>query len=231
MRIFGVCTWMVGFRRFRIPGTSLIPVSIAPLILVLPPFLMALNPSSRHRTSHLQWHLQCCKFPCVFAPPPQKKKRQSSSNAWCAKIWASSRACHKMHEEQVVKSEHSLGQRNLANKNVNNHDQETAFRISSKKKNAFSSSLYHVYIHFWNTSELRIYRKLRVSLEASLFFYTSAHSNPTIMEAKKCSYGKGHRRLGRTLSSLPWLLEEVSKSIGRPHFDQEPTSKDLLNDH
>ena len=140
--IFGVCTWMVGFRRFRIPGTSLIPVSVAP-------FLMALNPSSRHRTSHLQWHLQCCKFPCFRPPPPKKKKRQSSSNAWCAKIWASSRACHKMHEEQVVKSEHSLGQRILASQQPWSRDSFSDF-FQKKRVLFFTLSCLHSRLkYFW----------------------------------------------------------------------------------
>lgn len=141
-----VCKWMVGFRWFRIPGTCLIPVSIAPLILVLPRLLMALNPSSWHRTSHLLWHRQCASFPRVFAPtlPPQKKSPHQTHDAQKFEhLQEPARRLMKKKRSNLNTVRASIAY--IASKNVNKHYQETLASAFFKKN--MSSSFTLSYLH------------------------------------------------------------------------------------
>ena len=82
-----------------------------------------------------------CKFPACFCPHPPPTKKKSSSNAWCAKLWASSRACHTIHEEEVVKSEHSPGQHSLYSK------QECQQTLSGDSRFSFLQKEHVIFLH------------------------------------------------------------------------------------
>ena len=156
-----------------------------------------------------------CEFPARFCPHPPPTKKKSSSNAWCAKIWASSRACHTIHEEEVVKSEHSPGQHNLYSKQECQQtlSRDSRFSFLQKKHVIFLHSIistftFKIPLNWGFIAKSECLWKFHFS---SIRIYPSARSNLD---------GKGH--LARSLSSLPWLLEGVSESIGGPHVDQEP---------
>lgn len=167
---------MVGFCGFRIPGTSLIPVSIAPRILVLPRLLMALTPS-RRRTSHLH----------CFHPPPQKKGPHQTHDA---------QKFEHLQEPATgfMKNKWSnlntvwAGITYIANKNVNKHYQETLASAFFKKEHGIflhsiiSTFTFKIPLNSGFIAKSECLWKFHCSF---IRIYTSARSIPTIMDAQK----------------------------------------------